>query len=64
MKPKLVLLLIVALLLAIIVIQNTETMTVTLLAWEFAISRVVLILGTGALGFLLGFVTAKLTGGR
>lgn len=60
MKAKLVLLLIVGLLLAIIVVQNTEVVTVTLLFWRFSMSRVVLILVTGLLGFVLGFVTAKL----
>ena len=48
----------------IVIMQNTEVVDVRFLLWDFRMSRVVLLVLTGAVGFLAGFVVAKLTGHR
>lgn len=48
----------------ILVAQNTGIVTLRFLFWEAAMSRVVLLLITLVVGFLIGFVTAKLPKGR
>ena len=48
----------------IVVLQNTEVVDVRFLLWDFRMSRVVLMVLTGAVGFLAGFVVAKFTGHR
>ncbi len=48
----------------IVILQNTEVVDVRFLLWEFRMSRVVLMVLTGAVGFLAGFVVAKFTGRR
>ncbi len=48
----------------IVILQNTEVVDVRFLLWDFRISRVVLMVLTGAVGFLAGFVVAKFTGHR
>lgn len=64
MNAKLVVLVVLSVVLLVIVLQNTETVTVKVLFWDLAMSRVLLILFTGLVGFVLGFVVAKLTDGR
>ena len=60
-KPKIVIAGALALLLLILVIQNTEVVTLKLLFWEFEMSRVILILLTSAAGFICGYAVARLT---
>ncbi len=48
----------------IVIVQNTEVVDVRFLLWDFRMSRVVLMVLTGAVGFLAGFVVAKFTGTR
>ena len=48
----------------VVILQNTEVVTVRFLLWDFRMSRVVLMVLTGAVGFLAGFVVAKFTGSR
>ncbi len=48
----------------IVIMQNTEVVDVRFLLWDFRMSRVVLMVLTGAVGFLAGFVVAKFTGHR
>ena len=48
----------------IVILQNTEVVDVRFLLWDFRMSRVVLMVLTGAVGFLAGFVLAKFTGQR
>lgn len=62
-RPKVVLLLVLSVVMLILVIQNTETVNVQVLLWEFTMSRVILILLTTLIGFVAGFLVAKLTGG-
>jgi uncharacterized integral membrane protein len=53
-----------ALVVLIVIMQNTEVMDVRFLMWDFRMSRVVLMVLIGAVGFLAGFVLAKFTGQR
>jgi len=46
----------------VVILQNTEVVDVRFLLWDFRMSRVVLMVLTGAVGFLAGFVLAKFTG--
>ena len=40
----------------ILVLQNSEIVTVNLLFWKLEISRIVLILGVLFIGFILGYI--------
>ena len=60
-KPKIIFVGVLVLLLLILVIQNREVVTVTLLLWQFEMSRVILILLASMTGFICGYVVAKLT---
>ncbi len=46
----------------ILVVQNTEVVSVRFLFWELAMSRIILLSGSIVLGFVAGFIVAKLTG--
>jgi uncharacterized integral membrane protein len=48
------------LLVTVVVVQNTEVVTFRFLFWEFALSRVLLLLLTFLAGSVLGYVLAKL----
>ena len=48
----------------IVILQNTEVVELRFLLWDFRMSRVVLMVLTGAVGFFAGFVVAKFTGPR
>ena len=60
LKPKVIVAGALALLLLVLVIQNTEVVTLQFLFWQFEMSRVILILLTGAIGVICGYVLAKL----
>lgn len=64
LKPKFIVLAVLALLLITLVIQNREVVTLTLLFWDFEISRVVLILLATMTGFIGGYMVARLTAAR
>lgn len=51
----------VALLLLVFVIQNSEVVSVTLLFWDFQMSRIILVLLTTLTGFVTGYIVARLT---
>lgn len=61
MKTGLILLLL--LFVTVLVVQNTEVVTLRFLFWEVALSRVVLLLLTFVVGGILGFAVAKLKSG-
>jgi len=63
-RPKIIVAGVLALLLLILVIQNTEVVTVTLLFWNFEMSRVILILLATMTGFICGYLVARLTTAR
>jgi len=64
LRPKIILVGALALLLLTLVVQNSEVVTVTLLFWDFEMSRVVLILLATATGFIGGYLVARLTSAR
>jgi uncharacterized integral membrane protein len=57
---KLWLALFLALLILVVIAQNTEVVTMKFLFWEASLSRVVLLLLTLIVGFVVGFVVAKM----
>ena len=57
---KLWIIIILLLLVAILVAQNSEVVTVRLFFWQVNVSRVVLLVLTFAAGALTGFAVAKL----
>ena len=63
-KPKLFVVGVMSVLLLILVIQNTEAVKITLLFWQFEMSRVILILLATATGFVGGYVVARLKSAR
>ena len=63
-KPKIVLASVLAVLMVVLVIQNTEVVAIKFLFWEFAMSRVILILLATMTGFVCGYVVARITGTR
>ena len=53
---------ILAVLFLIILLQNTDVVTLRVLFWDVSMSQVILIPLVLTIGFVLGFVVAKLTG--
>lgn len=49
-----------ALLILILILQNTEVVTVRLLFWELSMSRVILILLSTLAGFVSGYLVARI----
>jgi uncharacterized integral membrane protein len=64
MRPKYTVLLVVILFVLIILFQNREVVTLRLFFWSIEMSRVILVLITVGLGFILGFVTNAIVGRR
>ncbi len=64
MKPKYIILLIIAILSLIVLLQNTQVVMFRILFWKIEMSRVVMILLLLALGFISGFVVGRLNRGR
>jgi uncharacterized integral membrane protein len=60
-KPKIVSAVVLALLVLILVFQNTQVVTVAFLFWKFEMSRVILILLAVMSGFICGYLVARLT---
>ena len=56
MKPKTIIIFILILLLLIILIQNTQVVTFHLLFWKISMSRIVLLVVTICLGFVIGIL--------
>lgn len=56
MKPRLIVALILAILLAVFALQNSDQLTVRLLVWSFRLPQSVLILTCSALGLGLGWL--------
>jgi uncharacterized integral membrane protein len=63
MKIKLIIGLILLVLLAVLLIQNTQVVTFRLYFWKIAISQIILVPLAVILGFILGFLVAKASGG-
>lgn len=64
MKPKKVLVLIIVVLCLIVLFQNTGTVTLSFLFWDFSMSKVFLLPIVLAIGFVLGYFVARMKGDR
>ena len=62
MKTKTILVLVFIALFVIILIQNTQVVTLRLFFWKTGISQIILISLTMAIGFVVGYIVAKITG--
>lgn len=60
MKPKTIILLILLLLCLVILIQNTEVVTLQVFFWQIAMSRILLIPVLLLIGFVIGYLAAAL----
>ena len=60
MKPKTIIILILVVLAVIVVLQNSEMVTLQLLFWKISMSRIIFISFLWLMGFILGFLVAKL----
>jgi len=63
-KPKIIIVAVLIILFAIILIQNTQIVTLRLFFWKTSMSQVILIPLIMLIGFVIGFGIAKLTGSR
>lgn len=61
---KRVLLLVVVLLALFILVENTSVVTIRFLFWKVEMSQVVLILLVLAVGYIAGYLTAKILASR
>ena len=64
MRPKFIVVLVLIALLLIILIQNTQVVTLRLFFWKVGMSQIILIPLTMAIGFVVGFIVAKVTGNQ
>lgn len=64
MKPKTIIVLILIGLALIIILQNTEVVTLRFLFWDLAMSRIILIPLLMLVGFVLGYIGATMWGNR
>jgi uncharacterized integral membrane protein len=61
MRPKFIIVLVLIALFLIILIQNTQVVTLRLFFWKVGMSQIILIPLTMAIGFVIGFIVAKVT---
>jgi uncharacterized integral membrane protein len=64
MKPKLIVVLILIALFLVILIQNIHPVTLRLFFWKVGMSQIILIPITMGIGFVAGFIVAKVTGNK
>jgi len=64
MRPKFIVVLVLIALFLIILIQNTQVVTLRLFFWKVGMSQIILIPLTMAIGFVVGFIVAKVTGNQ
>jgi uncharacterized integral membrane protein len=60
MKPKTIILLILLLLCLVLLIQNTEVVTLQVFFWQITLSRILLIPILIVIGFVIGYLAAAL----
>jgi len=63
-RVKLVVAGVLALLVLVFVGQNTDVVSIRFIVWEFAMSRVLLILLTLIVGVIIGFIAARVPAGK
>ncbi len=61
MRPKLIAILVLAVLTLVVLFQNAQEATFRFLFWSVQTTQIFLVVLMLAFGFLLGFITGKLT---
>jgi uncharacterized integral membrane protein len=64
MRPKFIVVIVLIALFLIILIQNIQPVTLRLFFWKVGMSQIILIPLTMAIGFVIGFIVAKVIGNR
>ncbi|UCF85614.1 MAG: LapA family protein [Desulfobacteraceae bacterium] len=64
MKAKTIAPLVLIALFVIILIQNTQVVTLRLFFWKVGMSQIILIPLTMLIGFVVGYIVARVTGGN
>lgn len=59
MKPKLVVFLVLAVLIATVIFQNSDIVTLRFLFWHLSVSRILLLTFAVLAGFAMGVLVAK-----
>ena len=62
MKAKTIIILVIIALFVIILIQNTQVVTLRLFFWKVGMSQIILIPLTIVIGLVIGFIVAKVIG--
>lgn len=62
MKAKTIVILVLIVLFLIILLQNMQVVTLRLFFWKIAMSQIILIPLVMLIGFVLGYIVAKVTG--
>jgi uncharacterized integral membrane protein len=60
MKNKLIVILVLIGLLLILIIQNTQNVSLNIFFWNMMMPQIILVLILFALGFVIGFLAAKM----
>ena len=63
-KPRLVAAAVLAILILVLVLQNTEVVSVRFFLWDFTMSSVILMLLTTLVGFVCGYLVARVLAAR
>ena len=61
MITKMIVAIVMLSLILVIIFQNTQVVTLQLFFWNIEMSRIILIVLTLVIGFVIGYVAAKLT---
>lgn len=61
-RPKVIAIILVSILALIILLQNLQAVTFRLFFWKVEVSQLLLVLLMLIIGYILGFLTAKLAG--
>jgi len=64
MRPKFIVVLVLIALFLVILIQNLQPVTLRLFFWKVSMSQIIFMPIIMAVGFIVGFIIAKLTGNR
>jgi putative membrane protein len=60
-RPKVIAIVVISILAVIILLQNMAVVTFSIFFWQINVSQLLLVLLMLAIGYVLGFLTAKLT---
>jgi uncharacterized integral membrane protein len=60
MRPKTIVILVLIVLAIVVVIQNSQMVTLKLFFWKIMMSRIIFIVSLLVVGFILGYLVAKL----